>query len=141
MKNLKISAEQGLKIKKKSVIELVSSLKNEFGFSLKSLEFVFVTESTIHKINKEYLKHNYPTDIITFAYSGTGEPIEAEIYICSEVAEINAGKYKVPVNQEIFRLIIHGILHIMGFDDKTAYKKKKMKRKENELLVKFSPNS
>lgn len=141
MKNLKISAEQGIKVSKKSVIELVRFLKSDFKFSLKSLEFVFVNETTIHKINKDYLKHNYPTDIITFAYSGPDEPIEAEIYICAEVAKINAGKYKVSLNQEIYRLIIHGILHIMGFDDKTAYKKKKMKQKENELLVKFSPNS
>jgi probable rRNA maturation factor len=106
-------------------------------FKLKSLEISFVSGSEIHKINKTHLKHNYSTDIITFDYSGSQKSLDGEILISIDDALKNAKKYKVSAKEEICRLVIHGILHLLGYDDMKTEDKRKMKLKENQLLNKF----
>lgn len=110
------------------VRDLLSLKVGEFSISL-------VDDETIHRLNRDYLNHDYATDILTFNYkeSDTAE-IEGEIIISYETAELNAKKFNVSASEEIFRLLIHGILHLTGFDDKTAGEKSKMKKKEDQLL-------
>ena len=80
------------------------------------------------------MRHNYSTDIITFNYSGSKDLIDGEIFISTEDAESNAKKYNVSFNEEILRLVIHGILHLLGLNDKNRSEKLEMKRYENKLL-------
>ena len=80
------------------------------------------------------MDHYYSTDIITFDYSENKNGIDAEIFISIDDAESNARKYKVHLKNEITRLIIHGILHLLGYDDQQKKDKIIMKRKENDLL-------
>ena len=85
-------------------------------------------------MNAKFLNHYYSTDIITFDYSEDRNGIDAEIFISIDDAESNARKYKVHLKNEITRLIIHGILHLLGYDDQQKKDKIIMKRKENDLL-------
>lgn len=103
-------------------------------FKLTSLEINFINANEIVRINQEYLKHDYSTDIITFNYSEENNLIDGEIFISVEDALENAKKFKISTKEEIFRLIIHGILHLLGYDDLKKKDKNIMKRLENRLL-------
>jgi len=137
IKNLYVSSSSN-KVNKKRVHELVGLLRKELNFSIGSLYINLIDNDTIRKINEEYLNHNYTTDIITFNYSGNHIVIDAEIFISIEEAKQNARKYKVSPGKELTRLIIHGILHLVGFDDIEAKDRIKMKKKENNLLNKYN---
>jgi rRNA maturation RNase YbeY len=114
----------------------VKSLSGELDFVVSNLEINFVSGKEIHAINKTYLHHNYTTDIITFNYSELVKQIDGEIFISIDDAVDNSKKFKVTLSDELVRLVIHGILHLLGFDDQTTSDKKTMKRLENKLLSK-----
>jgi len=136
MKNLRIYSNR-YSTNKNRIHRLVGFLRDELSISIGSLEINFINPEQIEKINSSYLKHKYPTDIITFSYSELDNVVDAELFICPEVADLNARKYRAEPESEIFRLVIHGILHVSGYDDKSPALKKKMKLKENRLLKQF----
>jgi probable rRNA maturation factor len=114
----------------------VSFLKKQLNFQLKALVINFVSSEEIIKINSDYLKHHYATDIITFDYSETNSDIDGEIYISLEEAHKNSGIYKSSLNEEIIRLVTHGVLHLLGYNDLQQKEKKKMKALEDDLVDK-----
>lgn len=118
------------------VHDLVKSLSIELNFSVSNLEINFISGEKIQSINKAYLKHNYTTDIITFNYSDFIQQIDGEIFISIDDALSNSKKFKVTLSDELVRLVIHGILHLLGYDDQNLTDKKIMKRLENKLLSK-----
>lgn len=123
-------------LKKTSVHNLINFLMKELNFQTESLHINFVDSLTIKKINRDYLNHNYSTDIISFNYSGDKDILDGEIFISVPDAEFNAKKYKESLNKELTRLVIHGILHLIGYDDKNKSEKKIMKTLENRLTYK-----
>jgi rRNA maturation RNase YbeY len=123
-------------LKKIKIHELVKSLSIELIFSVSNLEINFISDKSILDINKTYLKHDYTTDIITFNYSKVAKQIDGEIFISVDEAFANSKKFKVSLSDELVRLIIHGILHLLGYDDLNSSDKKIMKRLENKLLSK-----
>ncbi len=135
MKNLRIYSVQKI-IKKNKIHDLIKSLSVELNFTVSNLEINIISGSDIHLINKGYLKHNYTTDIITFNYSDTLEQIDGEIFISIDDALSNSKKFKVTLSEELVRLVIHGILHLLGYDDQNLTDKIIMKRLENKLLSK-----
>ncbi|TSA26975.1 MAG: rRNA maturation RNase YbeY [Ignavibacteriales bacterium] len=137
MKNLFIYTEKGIKINKRSLHKIVVLLCNELEINVSVLEINFVSSETILGINKKYLNHNYNTDIITFDYSNERNNLDGEIFISIDDALENSKKYHVTLNNEILRLVIHGILHMAGYDDVTLAKRKKMKKVEDVLVQKL----
>ena len=135
MKNLHIYSIQK-KIKKIKVHDLIKSLSVKLNFSISNLEINFISGEDIHAINKSYLKHDYTTDIITFNYFDSLQSIDGEIFISIDDALSNSKKFKVTLSDELVRLVIHGILHLLGYDDQNLTDKKIMKRLENKLLSK-----
>ncbi len=135
MKNLHIYSVQK-KIKKSKVHDLIKSLSVELNFLVSNLEINFISGEDIHAINKSYLKHDYTTDIITFNYSDSLQQIDGEIFISIDDALSNSKKFRVTLSDELVRLVIHGILHLLGYDDQNLTDKKIMKRLENKLLSK-----
>lgn len=85
-------------------------------------------------LNKNYLKHNYDTDVLTFTYENNKNNLEGEIIISPEKVKKNARFYDVSRIQELKRVIIHGCLHLAGYDDKTKKQKELIKNKENFYL-------
>ena len=124
------------KIKKSKVHDLIKSLSVELNFLVSNLEINFISGENIHTINKSYLKHDYTTDIITFNYSDSLQQIDGEIFISIDDALSNSKKFRVTLSDELVRLVIHGILHLLGYDDQNLTDKKIMKRLENKLLSK-----
>lgn len=101
-----------------------------------SLNVVYVNNDEILSLNKQYLNHDYYTDVITFSLTEEDElqKIDGEVYICVDVAEQQAKDYKVSLTNEILRLAIHGCLHLCGYDDKDEESKSKMRQLENFYL-------
>jgi rRNA maturation RNase YbeY len=102
----------------------------EYGKKTGEIAYVFCSDERILEINKQYLKHDYYTDIITFDYS-EGKLISGDIFISLETVKSNAEDLGVSFDKELQRILIHGILHLCGQDDKTPELRIEMTSKEN----------
>lgn len=103
------------------------------GFAIGEINYIFCDDAYLNHINKEFLKHDSFTDIISFDYS-LGKQISGDIYISIERVLDNAEKYNVTFENELRRVMIHGVLHYMGYKDKTTEEKKVMRLKENTII-------
>ncbi len=99
------------------------------------INYVFVSDKEILKLNTQYLKHNTYTDIITFDYS-EGKELSGDIFISVDRVKENAKKFKVEFEDELHRVMIHGVLHLCGYKDKTPKDAKEMRKKEDFSLNK-----
>ena len=104
------------------------------GFVIGEINYIFCDDAYLNHINKEFLKHDSFTDIISFDYS-LGKQINGDIYISIERVLDNAEKYNVTFENELRRVMIHGVLHYMGYKDKTTEEKKVMTLKENTSIL------
>ncbi|MCP3931157.1 MAG: rRNA maturation RNase YbeY [Bacteroidetes bacterium] len=114
-------------------IRWIESVIKKESRQLQLIHYIFCSDNYLHKINLQYLAHDTLTDIITFPYGEN--PINGEIYISIDRLHENAKKYRVPFEQELQRVMIHGVLHLCGYDDKRIEAKKQMTAKENEYLL------
>jgi probable rRNA maturation factor len=137
IKNLHVHSQDS-SINKRAVHSLIATLKNNFNLSISSLSVSFINSAELKKINRDYLRHNYDTDIITFNYSRKQNEVDGEILISFEEAMRNARKYKVTYGKELCRLVTHGMLHLLNFDDNNKKNKKIMKRMENKLILSYN---
>jgi len=101
---------------------------------LHSLNYVFCSDDYLAKLNRHYLRHNTLTDTLTFDYSTDPKSIHGEIYISIERVKENAARFNESFDQELHRVIIHGVLHLTGHDDKSASAKALMREKEEAYL-------
>lgn len=106
------------------------------GSSVGAISVIFCPDDYLLTMNKSFLKHNYLTDIITFDNSEEGV-IAGELYISVDRVKENAFKYSVRMKHEIMRVMIHGVLHLLGYHDKTRDERKVMRAKENHYLSLF----
>lgn len=109
----------------------------EEGGTLTFINFIFCSDTYLHRINLEYLNHDTYTDIITFPYSN--ETIESDIFISIDRVRENAQTFKVSFTHELHRVIIHGVLHLLGYGDKTPEEQQQMRNKENFWIGKVEP--
>jgi rRNA maturation RNase YbeY len=102
--------------------------------SIGSLNYIFCSDSYLLKINNDYLGHDTLTDIITFDNSESVEVIEGDVYISVDRVRENADKFQVTFNRELHRVMVHGLLHLFGYTDKSANQKRTMRKKESGYL-------
>jgi probable rRNA maturation factor len=103
---------------------------------LNQLSIIFCSDKELLKINKDFLKHNYFTDIITFQYNKKTFPVEGEIYISVERVKNNAAVFRMTLTEELHRVMIHGVLHLCGYKDKSTKDKAVIRKKEDIYLLK-----
>jgi rRNA maturation RNase YbeY len=106
---------------------------------LAELQYIFCSDDYLLDINKQYLKHNYYTDIITFDLSEEGQPINAEIYISVDRVRDNARSFGNTLKNELHRVIFHGALHLCGYKDKGQQDEKLMRKMEDQYLRLYFP--
>ncbi len=115
---------------KKLIKVIVKEQKKVIG----KIVYHFVSDDEILKINQEFLKHNYFTDIITFDHSFVNI-INGEIFISIDTVLTNSQEFKTNFDQEIYRVIIHGVIHLCGYKDSSELEKEIMRSLENKYLA------
>ncbi len=100
------------------------------------INFILCDDDYLHKINLEYLDHDTLTDVISFDYC-VGNELHGDIFISIERVRENAVEFAVPFNDELLRVMVHGILHYCGYGDKTEVDEKIMREKEEEKMIMF----
>lgn len=111
---------------------IITCIENE-GFELGEVNYIFCDDDYLHKINVEFLQHDTLTDIISFDYT-IGKLVGGDIFISVDRVAENAQKFEVTFEEELYRVIIHGVLHYLKYKDKSDKEKKLMRSKENECL-------
>lgn len=124
-----------LKHKKKIKNWILTSVQHE-GKTLGELNFIFCSDNYLHNINLEYLKHDTFTDIITFDYC-ENNTINGDIFISIERVKENAKKFNQTIEKELQRVLIHGVLHLLGYKDKSQQESETMQKKEDFYLNLF----
>ena len=102
-----------------------------------TLNFIFCPDDYLLEINRKYLKHDYYTDIITFPYQQHPEALEADIYISIDRVKENATNLGVSFQDELLRVIIHGVLHLLGYKDKSPEDLARMREMEEQCLQRY----
>ena len=118
---------------KKWIDVVIKKEKRKLG----EIHYVFVSDEELLEMNEQFLKHNTYTDIITFDYS-EGKTINGDIFISIDRVKDNASKFKTEFNDELHRVIIHGVLHLCGYKDKTKKDASLMRKMEENSLSKRS---
>lgn len=121
---------------KRWIKAVVANKKRKTG----DITFIFCTDAYLLNINQNYLKHDTYTDIITFDYSKDSKqlPVSGDIFISIERVKENATRYSTDVENELHRILIHGVLHLLGYLDKTKAAKAEMTKQEDECLKLFA---
>lgn len=114
----------------------IRSVAADYGFAVGDITYIFCDDEKILSVNREFLQHDYYTDVITFDYS-THDRVSGDIFISLDTVHSNAEQLGVPFEQELYRILIHGILHLTGQGDKTPETKQQMTDKENAALAKL----
>jgi probable rRNA maturation factor len=112
----------------------LNQLNKELNLELEHLSLQFISDEELLNINKEFLNHDYYTDIITFDLRDEFSK-EAELYISTDRVSDNASQLNIKPETELFRVIIHGLLHLAGFKDKTETDILEMRSQENKYLT------
>ncbi len=121
----------------KSIIRTwLETSANQEGYSIKSLNIIFCSDEYLLAINQQFLQHDYYTDIITFDYN-IEKAIIGELYISIDRVQDNAQKSKATIENELYRVIIHGVMHLCGYKDKRKNDVKIMRTKEEKYIKKI----
>ena len=115
----------------------IRAVAAEYGFTVGNINYIFCSDERELAVNREFLGHDYYTDVITFDYS-TASTLNGDIFISLDTVRSNAEMVGVPFEQELRRIIIHGVLHLTGQGDKTPETKAEMTAKEEKALAKWS---
>ncbi|MEO9475411.1 MAG: rRNA maturation RNase YbeY [Cyclobacteriaceae bacterium] len=117
-----------------SIGEWLRTVAKKEGNNISSLTYIFCSDEYLLAINKEYLNHNYYTDIITFDNSISDEGILGDIFISIDRVRENASEFNEPLERELNRVIVHGLLHLCGYKDKTETEQNVMRQREDAYI-------
>ena len=120
-------------LQKQRINRWIKEIADGYGKKTGDIAYVFCDDQKILEVNNQYLEHDYYTDIITFDYT-TGNTISGDIFISLDTVKSNADEYGADFETELHRILIHGILHLCGNDDKSPELRADMTNKENKAL-------
>ncbi len=118
------------------MVDVVRRILGDAGFADGSISIAIVDDSTIHALNRQYLQHDYPTDVLSFCLAGDDPPgpLDGEVIVSQQTAARAAPEYRWSAAEELLLYIIHGTLHLTGHDDATVAQQQTMQRAENHYL-------
>ena len=120
-------------LQKQRINRWIKEIADGYGKKTGDIAYVFCDDQKILEVNNQYLEHDYYTDIITFDYTA-GNTISGDIFISLDTVKSNADEYGADFETELHRILIHGILHLCGNDDKSPELRADMTNKENKAL-------
>ena len=119
---------------KRHIREWITKAADNEGFTIGTLNYILTNDNILVQLNTEYLRHFTLTDIITFDLTEKEGELTGDVYISLDRGKENAKEFKVALTNELNRLMIHGVLHLIGYKDKTAEEKEQMRSKEEFYL-------
>ncbi len=117
-------------VESQHLVRAVRQVLTGEGVRQANVGIAIVDKVTICKLNRRYLNHDYPTDVLSCPYSPTGSPLEGEIVLCAEVANQNARRFGTAPDDEMLLYAVHGALHLVGYDDQTAADRQAVEEKQ-----------
>lgn len=120
-------------IKRRETSRWIKQVAESYGKKVGDVAYIFCDDAKILEVNEQYLHHDYYTDIITFDYS-EGDTISGDIFISLDTVKSNSSEQGTRYDEELHRVIIHGILHLCGINDKGPGEREKMESAENKAL-------
>lgn len=126
-------------INKKETTEWIEAVAETYGKRTGDIAYIFCSDEKILEVNRQYLQHDYYTDIITFDYT-EGNRISGDLFISLDTVRTNAEQFNAPYGTELHRVIIHGILHLCGINDKGPGEREVMEEAENKALAMLRTN-
>ena len=121
-------------IKKSETSEWIKAVAASYGKRVGEIAYIFCSDEKILEVNRQYLEHDYYTDIITFDYT-EGNRISGDLFISLDTVRTNAEQFDQPYERELYRVIIHGVLHLCGINDKGPGEREIMEEAENKALA------
>lgn len=123
-------------LNERQITRWIKSVAADYGFAIGNINYIFCSDERELAVNREFLGHDYYTDVITFDYS-TASTLNGDIFISLDTVRSNAEMMGVSFDAELLRIIIHGVLHLTGQGDKTPETKAQMTEKEEKALAKW----
>ena len=121
-------------IRKRETSEWIKAVAATYNKKVDEVAYIFCSDEKILEVNRQYLEHDYYTDIITFDYT-EGNRISGDLFISLDTVRTNAEQFGQPYERELYRVIIHGILHLCGINDKGPGERELMEAAENRALA------
>lgn len=138
---LQIENRQTLAVDLEALRDQMDTVLRAAGYSSGSLQIVLVDDAEIHAINRDFLEHDWPTDVITFSYADElpdqPQALDGELVVSVETADRMAVEHGCSRHAELLLYCVHGVLHLCGYDDTTASERVRMRQREQELLAIF----
>ena len=120
----------------RKVTRWIRSVAADYNFAVGNINYIFCSDERELEVNRQFLGHDYYTDVITFDYT-SGKTLNGDIFISLDTVRSNAEMVGAPFEEELRRIIIHGVLHLTGQGDKTPETKAQMTEKEEKALAKW----
>ena len=127
-------------LEERRISRWIKAVAADYGFAVGSINYIFCSDEKELAVNRQFLGHDYYTDIITFDYS-TAATLNGDIFISLDTVRSNADQLGISFEDELKRILIHGVLHLTGQGDKTPESKAEMTRKENLALQKIKDST
>lgn len=124
-------------LNERQITRWIRAVAADYGFTIGNINYIFCSDERELEVNRQFLGHDYYTDVITFDYS-TAATLNGDIFISLDTVRSNAEMVGTSFDEELRRIIIHGVLHLTGQGDKTPETKAEMTEKENRALAQFS---
>ncbi len=138
MLTIEISNRQSaVEVDRERMQQAAESILRDAGVAEAHLSLAVVDDDTIHQLNRQYLDHDYPTDVLSFLLERDAERLEGEVIVSAETAVRAAAEYSWPPGDELLLYVIHGTLHLVGHDDASPSERTAMQREERRYLVQF----
>lgn len=119
----------------KQLKQWVTDVIHAEGFTTGTINYIFCSDEYLLQVNKDHLDHDYYTDIITFDMSDDEDTVSSDLFISIDRVKDNAIQLNVSFEEELHRVMIHGILHLVGYNDKTEEEQKEMRLTENQYIT------
>ena len=134
----KINVQNDIKEKQffssRNIIDICTEILGQYSINFYEINIIISYDEYVRKLKKDFFEIDVYTDVISFNLEDEGDPIDGEIYISWERVKENANTFEVSLNSELKRVIIHGVLHLIGYDDGTKEEKQAMTDLENKFL-------
>ena len=132
-----IDKQSALKIDESSLIQAVKVIVSDSDFQMAEISIAVVGDTEMHELNNLHLAHDYPTDVLSFPLEVTGRFLAGEIIVCSETAIKESAEHGLADLDELLLYVVHGTLHLVGYDDKDPNHRKVMREKETFYMKKL----